>query len=51
MRNNTDRLRSEIVKYFVNEESGCFERDVEVRKRIRQIGGSVIEEFVLFGQL
>lgn len=50
-RNQTSKLRSEITKYFVDKESGYYIDDSSLRAKVRQLGGSVIEEFVLFGLL
>jgi hypothetical protein len=39
------------VKYFVDKGSGWFEEEEGLKVKVRKIGGSVIEEFVVFGQL
>jgi hypothetical protein len=51
VRNHPSKLRDEIVKYLVNKESGYYEDDEWLRRKVREMGGSVVEEFVLFGQL
>lgn len=50
-RNHPSKLRDEIVKYLVYKESGYYEDDEWLRRKVREMGGSVVEEFVLFGQL
>mgnify|MGYP000521860815 CR=1 FL=1 len=42
-RNQLDKLRTEIIKYFVDEKSQFYEADPKLRARVKQLGGSVIE--------
>ena len=43
MRGQFDKLRREITKYFVDKTSEYYENDGEIRKKVREIGGNIIQ--------
>lgn len=48
---NSNELRKEITKYFIDRSSPSYIGDPELWNKVKRIGGKVIEEFIMLGPI